>query len=425
MIDLVKLKLVAGDGGNGKVSFRREKYVPKGGPDGGNGGDGGNIVIKADNGLNTLRAFSHKKKFKAEDGQVGGKKKKYGKKGNDLILKLPVGTVVWVLKENEISHIRYKRFGYKEILKKRDVRLQKYYLDKPTQNPPLREQDELKPVSFFEQNQEIYETIHYHQWNIENSQSFLHDEEKDSQLVYRFCELKKAGEEHVLCQGGFGGRGNTTFKGSTNTTPLEAEYGSFGEQKIVYLELKLLADVGLVGFPNAGKSTLLSRTTKAKPKVANYPFTTLEPQLGILEGKIDGSKKSLVMADLPGLIEGASRGKGLGFKFLRHIENCQKLLYVVFLSEEEIMDETLSDKDRAKILWDQYMKLKEELKEFNPELLARDSLVSLNKIDLLDDSAIDLIKVFFKDKGIDMITFSAFTGQGIEDLNKRLLFSLK
>jgi GTP-binding protein len=303
MIDLIKLTLAAGDGGNGKVSFRREKFVTKGGPDGGDGGDGGSVVIRSRAGMTTLRDYAGVKLFKAQNGGHGGRRKKFGEKGIDKILEVPVGTVLYLLAENQTALKR----RHNSLISNEAIGGGKYYLETENQAIPMREaDDQLSTVS-----------------------------EKIELFVFDLPD-----QEFLVCQGGKGGRGSVHFKSSVKTTPLEAEYGGFGEQKLVQLELKLLADLGLVGFPNAGKSTFLSKVTKANPKIANYPFTTIEPNLGIMSLGQGHGKEEVIVADIPGLIEGASQGKGLGLDFLRHIENCQTLMFVLYLDEGVILMKT-------------------------------------------------------------------------------------
>jgi len=432
MIDLVKLTLIAGNGGHGRVSFRREKYVPKGGPDGGNGGDGGSIILRGNKGLNTLKQFSHAKKMKAEDGEFGGGRKKWGPKGEDIVIEVPIGTVVWLLDENEISLRRRKRIGLEHIFKRADVRFEKYYLEKEGQRIPEREEDKLSKEMDGETNfdQDVSET--------KKAKQALMKMKKE-----KLIEVEKDGQEIVLCQGGFSGRGNDTYKSSVNQVPLEADYGTFGEIKEVIFELRLLADVGLVGFPNAGKSTLLSKVTKAHPKIANYPFTTIEPNLGIMDVGIRdkkvkeedvSAKTSLIMADLPGLIEGASEGKGLGHDFLRHVEHCSVLLYVLYLDENVVFDESLSNGEKAKIVWKQYQDLKKELEQYEEEkkkwmedsddklsdLLSKPYVLSLNKIDIYTKELIDAISKLFTKKDEYLMSFSGVTGEGLDELKKKL-----
>ncbi|MFC1627266.1 GTPase ObgE [Patescibacteria group bacterium] len=288
MIDYAKIQVKAGDGGNGRVSFRREKFIPKGGPDGGDGGDGGSVFFEVDKDLNTLKPFQYQKKFEAERGQNGGKYKKHGKDGQDLVLMVPDGTVI-------------------------DTGMNK-------------------------------------------------------------IDLTKEGQRACVARRGKGGRGNWQFRSSTNTTPMEAEMGEKGEVVELELELKLLADVGLIGLPNAGKSTLLSVLTRARPKIADYPFTTLSPNLGVMEYE---KGKGLVIADIPGLIEGASEGKGLGVKFLRHVERCQVLVHVI--NGAKIIEEEASGEDLLK----DYRAIRKELKQHSEKLIDKDEIVVLNKIDVL------------------------------------------
>lgn len=382
MIDLVKLKLIAGDGGHGRVSFRREKYVPKGGPDGGYGGDGGHVIIESTKHINTLKHLTGKKEITAFAGEIGGRRKKTGERGEDIVVKVPVGTVIWVEKENQPSFFRRKKYGVEYLVNKSEVELDKYFVEKEGQGIPFRESSE---------------------WlEIERVPVFTFDQ-PDQRVI--------------ICQGGFGGRGNVAFKSGSNTTPLEAEYGSFAEKKLVTLELKLLADIGLVGYPNAGKSTLLSKITKANPKTANYPFTTIEPNLGVLSF---GAEKDVVVADIPGLIEGASEGKGLGLDFLRHVENSRVLLYVLFLEEEQLSDKNLTVVEKTALIWQQYQLLQKELKNYHPSLIKKPFVVSVNKIDLYDQELQQAIKEKFEQARVKVLLFSGFTGDGLIKLVKKL-----
>ena len=233
----------------------------------------------------------------------------------------------------------------------------------------------------------------------------------------KLVEILEEGQKVVLCQGGFGGRGNVSFKSSINTTPLEVEYGSTGEHKKVVLELKLLADIGLVGYPNAGKSTLLSKITRANPKTADYPFTTIEPNLGVLtlpEGK------DLVVADIPGLIEGAHSGKGLGYDFLRHIENTRVLLFILFLEENIVSDVNVTSKTKADLVWQQYQHLCSELTAYQTEMLQKPSLIALNKIDIYPAELIKAITSRFQKAQQTILPFSGFTGEGLAELTKQV-----
>ncbi|MFH1958945.1 MAG: GTPase ObgE [Patescibacteria group bacterium] len=389
MIDLVKLYLSAGDGGNGRVAFRREKYVPKGGPSGGNGGDGGHIIIKGVKDRSSLVHLSGVKEYRADSGQAGGKQKRKGFRGKDIVIEVPIGTRVWLLAENQVSKRRRERYSLDYFLNRDEVDIKKFYLKAEGQAVPLKKEDELEPILKFDQEADFNQL-------------------PKQQLL----EVTASGQEIMLCQGGFGGRGNNTFKGPANTTPLEAERGSAGEKKIVVFEQLLLADIGLVGFPNAGKSTLISVLTKARPKVADYPFTTLEPNLGVLPLK----GREVVIADIPGLIEGASQGKGLGHAFLRHIEHCRLLLFVLYLSEEIIFDEKLSVKKRADYLYQQFLKLQKELDDYGQELKTKSFLVGINKQDLYSEELVIAIKKLFALHKQEIIIFSAATKSGIDKL---------
>jgi GTP-binding protein len=318
-IDQAKIFVVAGNGGSGVVSFRREKFVPKGGPDGGDGGKGGNLIIQTDPNLHTLLDFRYRRNFKAQSGKHGQGANKTGRSGQDLIIRVPKGTL---LKDNETEEV-------------------------------------------------------------------LTDLVDDNQQV-------------IVARGGRGGRGNARFATSTNQTPRNAEPGEEGESRQILLELKLIADVGLVGLPNAGKSTLLSRLTAARPKIADYPFTTLAPNLGIVRYK---EHLSFVMADIPGLIEGAHDGKGLGLDFLRHIERTKVLAFLIEYTSPDIFQD--------------YQVLRNELDRYNPELLKRPSVIVLTKVDLAVDEEINVIERN-NQLGIPLLKISALTGTGLDDLKNRL-----
>jgi len=388
VIDLVKLTLAAGDGGDGKVSFRREKFVTKGGPDGGDGGDGGSVIVRSIAGMTTLRDYAGVKLFKAQGGENGGRRKKFGEKGADKILEVPVGTVIYLVAENKTANKRRNN----SLISNDLLSGGKYYLEEENQGIPPRDLD--------------------------NQLELL--EEKIELFVF-----DSADQEFLICHGGKGGRGSVHFKSSVKTTPLEAEYGGFGEQKLVYLELKLLADLGLVGFPNAGKSTFLSKVTKANPKIANYPFTTIEPNLGIMYLGSGQGKEELVVADVPGLIEGASKGKGLGLDFLRHIENCQVLMFILYLDESVIFDESISDQQKATMLWQQYEQLKKELGDYSSKLLEKPSILTVNKIDLYTAEQIDIFRSYFRDKDMNVIFFSTVTNAGLEEVKKAISKTIK
>lgn len=318
MIDFAKINLKAGDGGNGAVAWRREKYEPTGGPAGGDGGDGGSIIIKATRNLSTLDDFKYKTKYKAENGQPGGKSKKFGKKGEDLILKVPVGTIL---------------------------------------------------------------------------------REAESNTVIK--DFKTDNEEFLIAKGGKGGRGNVHFKNSIRQAPRFAENGKKGQEIDLIMELKVLADVGLVGLPNVGKSTLISVITSAKPKIANYHFTTIDPNLGVVN--ID-KERSFIVADIPGIIEGANEGQGLGHDFLKHIERCRVLVHLVDISGIEGRD-PIAD----------FTLINEELKLYNEKLADKPMIIALNKTDLdFNDNASKFMEEFGNDYKIFKI--SAATTDGIKDL---------
>lgn len=318
-VDTAKIFVQAGRGGNGAVSFRRELYIEKGGPDGGDGGKGGNVIFRATKDLNTLLNFRYKPEIKAKNGENGSKRNKTGKSGEDLIVKVPVGTLV----------------------------------------------------------------------------------KRDREIL---ADLKFDGEEAIIARGGDGGFGNAHFKSSVRQTPRVAELGEAGETFEADLELKLLADIGLVGFPNAGKSTFLSVVSNARPEIANYAFTTLTPNLGVAE--IDGF--NLLIADIPGLIEGASEGKGLGDAFLRHVERTSVLLHLIDIYEEN-PDE-------------QYKIIREELKKYQPELLTRPEIIALTKAEGMDAEMIDFqISKLHKVAGDSQIfAISSSAHQGLKEVLRAL-----
>lgn len=318
MIDYAKISLKAGDGGNGAVAWRREKYEPTGGPAGGDGGNGGSIIIKATRNLSTLEEFRYKKEFKAENGEQGGKNKKFGKKGEDLYIPVPVGTLIREAETNTIIK-----------------------------------------------------------------------------------DMTKDGEEFLIAKGGRGGRGNVHFKNSIRQAPRFAESGKKGQEINLIFELKVLADVGLVGLPNVGKSTLLSVISKAKPKIANYHFTTIDPNLGVV--KVD-RERSFIVADIAGLIEGANLGSGLGHDFLKHIERCRVLIHVVDVSGLEGRDPI-----------EDFKLINKELELYNENLPKKPMIVALNKSELdYNDNASKFIETFGKDYRIFKI--SAATTIGIKEL---------
>ena len=318
-IDYVKIHCRSGNGGAGSMHLRREKYIPKGGPDGGDGGRGGHIILRANPQFWTLIHLKYRKHIMAEHGEAGSGQLRTGKNGEDVFLDVPVGTVV-------------KNGDTREVL----------------------------------------------------------------------FEMVEPFEERILVKGGRGGLGNNNFKSATNQTPRYSQPGEPLEEGWFILELKLLADVGLVGFPNAGKSTLLSTVSAAKPKIGDYPFTTLEPNLGIVSYYND---KSFVMADIPGIIEGAHDGKGLGLRFLRHIERNSILLFTVAADQEDIAQG--------------YQVLLNELKEYNPELMVKDKVLAITKSDMLDESLKQEIEASLP-KDIPHVFISSFTLEGIPELKDML-----
>jgi len=320
--DYAKIYVTAGRGGDGSIHFRREKYVPKGGPDGGDGGKGGSIVLKGNPQLNTLLDLRYRKFIKAKPGKHGAGARKSGKQGENIVLEVPLGTLV---KDAESS-------------------------------------------------QQIGEIIH------------------ENQTV-------------VIAEGGDGGLGNWHFRSATHQAPQKAQEGRPGEERVVELELKLLADVGLVGFPNAGKSTLLSVLSDAKPKIASYPFTTIEPNLGVA---LLSDYRSFVIADIPGIIEGAHEGKGLGLQFLRHIERNQCLLFVIS-SESNIAEE--------------YQVLLDELTSYEPSLLSLPRVLAITKMDLLGDESLD--QPLPEDPQCEVVLCSSVTNQGLDELKEALWGRLK
>lgn len=317
-VDIAKIHLKAGNGGDGAVSFHREKYVAAGGPDGGDGGRGGDIIFVADSNLSTLADFRYKRKYCAENGQNGGASRCSGKKAQPLYISVPIGTVI-----------------------------------------------------------------------------------KDAETGRIIADISDE-EEVVVAKGGNGGWGNTHFATSTRQVPRFAKRGNPGEEMDVTLELKLLADVGLIGFPNVGKSTLVSVVSEAKPKIANYHFTTLTPVLGVVRYS-EGN--SFVMADIPGLIEGAGGGAGLGHEFLRHVERCRMLVHVIDVSGSEGRDPK-----------EDFEKINKELEIFSPELKSRPQIIAGNKCDLCDDETIASLKKYFEEKGYKFFPIMAAIREGVDDL---------
>ncbi|MBQ6437916.1 50S ribosome-binding GTPase [bacterium] len=408
MLDLVRLYLQAGDGGHGRVAFFRNRHVLKGGPMGGNGGNGGNIVLKCSKQVNTLQHFSGRKQYIAGDGERGGKRREFGSQGESVELVVPPGTVVWLYDENQISRARREKYGIHGLMYRDDVLREKYFVDKETNNPPVREADDVE----MDKRPQFADFLHA---RVENPEAeFL---PLQAGKLTKLVVLARDGEQVTICQGGFGGRGNESFKSSSHTTPMEAEYGTFGERKVVFLELQLLANVGLVGLPNAGKSTIITQLTGARPKIANYPFTTMEANLGVLNGP---EGKSLVLADIPGLIEGASEGKGLGFDFLRHVNNCQKLVYVLALAESELFEQQLSGDALVERLAKQWQTLITEVNNYSEQIAKKSRLIVVNKCDLYSPELMGKIEQWARQTGESVIFISAATKRGLTELSQAM-----
>ncbi len=323
-IDYAKIRVQGGKGGDGCRSFRREKHVPHGGPDGGCGGDGGDVIAIVDPDITTLIQYNYNKHFEGGDGNPGQSSNKYGKTGEDVFIKFPLGTVIYEIDEND------KR-------------------------------------------------------------------------IRKIADISDESEKAILAKGGNGGRGNAVFVSTTNQAPTRHEQGESGEVRHLELVLKLMADAGLVGFPNAGKSTLISHLSAAHPKIASYQFTTLQPCIGVVQ--VD-EIHSFVMADIPGIIEGAHNGKGLGIQFLKHIERNKVLLYILDITQPE--------------LFERYQTLKHELTSYNKNLSKRKSLIVLNKIDLIPagdlDEYIKVISEKITDPNLEIIPVSAVTGKNLDKL---------
>ena len=319
-VDEVDIWVKAGHGGRGCLSFHREKFVPKGGPDGGDGGRGGHVILEVDPQLSTLIDLRYRREYKAGRGGAGQSNNKHGKNGDDLVVRIPPGTLV-----------------------------------------------------------------------------------KDVELDQLLVDLATPGAQFIAAQGGLGGRGNTRFKSSTNQAPRRVEPGLDGEERHLHLELKLLADIGIIGFPNVGKSTLISRISAARPKIANYPFTTITPNLGVVRAD---NYRSFVVVDIPGLVEGASEGSGLGIQFLRHIERTRCFVHLIDISSATMREPV-----------DDFHAIQAELARYDPELCQRPQLVVANKIDILDEvERFDGLQRFCMERQMSFFSISAVTGQGIPDL---------
>jgi GTP-binding protein len=357
-IDHLRIHARAGDGGNGCASFRREKFVPKGGPDGGDGGRGGDVILEVDDQVDTLRAFFFKPNLKADHGGPGQRAKKTGKSGRSLVMKVPPGTRIYAC---------------------------------PAATGPEPENVEEGMALFYDLEAQAEDVLHPGR-----------DGDASRELL---ADLTRHGERFVLCRGGKGGRGNVHFKTPTHRAPTECEPGEDGEEGDFYLELRRIADAGLVGFPNAGKSTLLSRLSAARPKIANYPFTTLTPMVGVVEF---GDFRRATVADIPGLIEGASANVGLGHDFLRHIWRCELLLFVVDTAGSEGRD-PVTDLET----------LRTEIKLYDEDLAKRPWMIVANKMDLPEAKA-HLAAIRRKFRKIEVVPVSAEQGEGLDALRERL-----
>ena len=320
-LDQVKIYIKAGNGGDGSPSFRREKFIEFGGPDGGDGGKGGSVILKAEQNLNTLIDFRYQQHHKAKRGENGAGQNRTGKSGEDLILKVPLGTQVF--------------------------------------------------------------------------------EEDNKTLIYDFTKIS---EEFTAAAGGKGGLGNTRFKSSTNRAPRKFTKGTQGEEFTIWLQLKTIADIGIIGLPNAGKSSLLASVTNANPKIANYQFTTLNPNLGVASY----DNKEITIADIPGLVEGAHKGTGLGIQFLKHIERCKSLLHLIDITSEDLKKS--------------YQQVKNELKKYSNKLIKKKELIVLNKIDLIDEKEVNhIIKDFKKNTKSEVIALSTFNKSSVSKIKSKLL----
>ena len=320
-LDQVKIYIKAGNGGDGSPSFRREKFIEFGGPDGGDGGKGGSVILKSEQNLNTLIDYRYQQHHKAQRGENGSGQNRTGKGGEDLILKVPLGTQVF--------------------------------------------------------------------------------EEDNKTLIYDFTKI---GEKYVAASGGKGGLGNTRFKSSTNRAPRKFTKGTTGEEFTIWLQLKTIADIGIIGLPNAGKSSLLAAITNANPKIANYQFTTLNPNLGVASY----DDKEITIADIPGLIEGAHQGTGLGIQFLKHIERCKSLLHLIDITNENLVQS--------------YNQVKNELQKYSLELTKKKELVVLNKIDLIDKNIVEnIVTDFSKDKKCEVLTLSTLEKNSVSKIKAKLI----
>lgn len=338
-VDNIRIFAKAGKGGNGAVSFRREKFVPRGGPDGGDGGDGGNVILEVDPHTNDLRKFFYDPKLVATDGVAGKPVKKHGKNGQTVIGKVPPGTIVYRSNASSMSEATWL------------------------------------------------------------------EREGDGIELEKIADLTEVGTQFILCKGGVGGRGNWHFRTATNQAPTEFEYGTEAEEGVFFFELRRIADAGLVGFPNAGKSTLLGDLSAAKPKVASYPFTTLQPIVGVVE--FDDFRRCII-ADIPGLIEGAHRNRGLGHEFLRHITRCRILMFVIDIAGSEGRDPI-----------DDLQQLRTEIKLYSEDLAKQPWIVIANKMDL-EGAAENLLAFKARFPKVNVFPVSALHQEGLDELKNKL-----
>ncbi len=406
-VDHIKIFVKAGDGGNGCCSFRREKFVPKGGPDGGDGGRGADVILQVDHHTDNLKEFFYRSHHKADKGRPGEGQRKTGKSGKHLILKVPPGTIVYRCESPEPK-------VEDEFELPKDLDWVGDYDSDDEGRMVLMDRDE----GLEDEGEEDIAEDAGTDCMVEGEEAEAYDfsaeeevdteedeEEEESPFGEIVADLTEVGEKFVLCSGGTGGKGNWNFRTDTNQAPIEYTPGEKGESGWYYLELRKIADVGLVGFPNAGKSTLLSALSNATPKVAAYPFTTLKPMVGVVE--FPGFIRSTV-ADIPGLIEGAHRNVGLGHDFLRHISRCSIFLFVVDTASVDQRD-PISD----------IQILRKELKLFDEELSQRPWLIIANKIDLEEaELFLEPLKTRFPNQ--EIIPISAKEGEGIDDLRRKL-----